>query len=136
MRIYSRHSEGQHGLSMAQLFVLNQIRGDGELSLKQLAAATLTDPSSVSVVARRLSTKGLIVRRPAPNDRRSTLFRLSPDGARVLTKAGLPPQDVLREALQSLSEDERASLDALLKKVVQAAGLGTSPATPFFEEGR
>lgn len=136
MRIYSRHSEGQHGLSMAQLFVLNQLRGEGELSLKQLASASLTDPSSVSVVARRLSTKGLIQRRPAPGDRRSTLFQLSPEGVKVLAKTGLPPQDVLRAALLSLNDEERAVLDQLLKKVIGAAGLGASPATPFFEEGR
>jgi DNA-binding MarR family transcriptional regulator len=136
MRLYSRHAESRHGLSLAQLFILNQLRGEGELSLKQLAEAALTDLSSVSVVARRLTTKGLVTRRAAPDDRRSVLLKLTPQGQRILAKAGLTPQDVLRGAVLGLQPTEREELDRLLRLVVQNAGLEGSPATPFFEEGR
>lgn len=136
LRLYSRHAESRHGLSLAQLFVLNQLRGEGELSLKALAEAALTDLSSVSVVARRLTSKGLIARRASPEDRRSVLLMLTPKGEKILSQVGLPPQEVLRGALLGLSKAERNELDRLLRIVVKNAGLAGSPATPFFEEGK
>jgi len=50
LRLSSTDLERTHGVSVAQLFVLEQLADGHARSIKQLADETLTDPSSVSVV--------------------------------------------------------------------------------------
>jgi len=73
----------------------------------------------------RLERKGLIERVPSPNDRRSTLVRLSPAGLALIDK--LLPLHVANEqqALASLTQKEQAQLDGLLAKLL--VGLGRKP---------
>ena len=65
LRLYARHCETRLGLSAAQLFALRKVQEAGTLMLQGLARATLTDLSSVSVVAERLRAKGLLHSRRA-----------------------------------------------------------------------
>ncbi|CAB3887593.1 MULTISPECIES: MarR family winged helix-turn-helix transcriptional regulator [Achromobacter] len=73
----------------------------------------------------RLERKGLIERVPSPNDRRSTLVRLTPAGLALIDK--LLPMHVANEqqALASLTQKEQAQLDGLLAKLL--VGLGRKP---------
>ncbi|MDG9970495.1 MarR family transcriptional regulator [Achromobacter mucicolens] len=73
----------------------------------------------------RLERKGLIERVPSPNDRRSTLVRLTPAGLALIDK--LLPLHVANEqqALASLTQKEQAQLDGLLAKLL--VGLGRKP---------
>ena len=73
----------------------------------------------------RLERKGLIERVPSPNDRRSTLVRLTPAGLALIDK--LLPLHVANEqqAMASLSQKEQAQLDRLLAKLI--VGLGRKP---------
>ncbi|MFJ3460824.1 MarR family winged helix-turn-helix transcriptional regulator [Achromobacter spanius] len=74
----------------------------------------------------RLERKGLIERVPSPNDRRSTLVRLTPAGLALIDK--LLPLHVANEqqAMASLSQKEQAQLDGLLAKLI--VGLDRKPA--------
>ncbi|MEN5346941.1 MarR family transcriptional regulator [Achromobacter mucicolens] len=73
----------------------------------------------------RLERKGLIERVPSPNDRRSTLVRLTPAGLALIDK--LLPLHVANEqqALASLTQKEQAQLDGLLAKLL--VGLRRKP---------
>lgn len=73
----------------------------------------------------RLERKGLIERVPAPNDRRSTLVRLTPAGLALIDKA--LPLHVANEqqAMASLTQKEQAQLDGLLAKLI--VGLERKP---------
>lgn len=73
----------------------------------------------------RLERKGLIEHVPSPNDRRSTLVRLTPAGLALIDK--LLPLHVENEqqALASLTPKEQAQLDGLLAKLL--VGLGRKP---------
>ena len=73
----------------------------------------------------RLERKGLIERVPSPNDRRSTLVRLTPAGLALIDK--LLPLHVANEqqAVASLTRKEQAQLDGLLAKLL--VGLGRKP---------
>ena len=66
----------------------------------------------------RLERKGLIERVPSPNDRRSTLVRLTPAGLALIDK--LLPLHVANEqqALAALTQKEQAQLDGLLAKLI------------------
>jgi len=74
----------------------------------------------------RLERKGLIERVPSPNDRRSTLVRLTPAGLALIDK--LLPLHVANEqqALAALTQKEQAQLDGLLAKLIM--GLERKPA--------
>lgn len=74
----------------------------------------------------RLERKGLIERVPSPNDRRSTLVRLTPAGLALIDK--LLPLHVANEqqAMASLTHKEQAQLDGLLAKLI--VGLERKPA--------
>ncbi len=136
LRLYARHCETHLGLSAAQLFALRKVQEAGPLSLQELAKATLTDLSSVSVVAERLRTKGLLKRRQATEDRRRaelTVTRAGPGGcwnaARILLQDRL-----VRLRCKALSAGRRRALEKDLAKLVRDAGLDGQAAHLFFEE--
>jgi DNA-binding MarR family transcriptional regulator len=50
LRLVAGQSESRVGVAPAQLFVLSRLHDQPASSVRELAARTLTDPSSVSVV--------------------------------------------------------------------------------------
>src|SRR5690242_7260670 len=62
IRVASRASEKQLGLTGAQLFVLHHLAETPAMSMNDLAERTRTHQSSVSVVVQRLVDRGLVVR--------------------------------------------------------------------------
>src|SRR4051812_1869861 len=70
VRVSSHTAEEKLGISGARLFVLQQLAEHPAASLSELAALTLTDQSSVSVVVTRLVESGLVARKTSAEDRR------------------------------------------------------------------
>jgi DNA-binding MarR family transcriptional regulator len=66
LRMNTRAIELKMGISLAQLFVLQQLADRPADSLNDLADRTATHQSSVSVVVRRLVQRGLVSRTPSP----------------------------------------------------------------------
>src|SRR5690349_10968583 len=64
LRLETRAIERELGISLAQLWVLQLLNERPAKTLTELAAATATHQSSVSVVVRRLVDAGLAVRTP------------------------------------------------------------------------
>ena len=131
LRLASVSTEKRHGLSSAQAFVLHTLRGGGPLSLGAIAEATFTDPSSVSVVVRKLEERGLVVKGVSAEDRRRLEIDLSPEGRRVLEQAPLPVQDALIQRLEALGPAEVARLAGLLEALAPPE---VEPPPMFFEE--
>src|SRR5580692_3701743 len=63
LRLSARGAERGAGISGAQLFVLQSLAQGSAASLNELADRTLTDQSSVSVVVKRLVTRGMVARK-------------------------------------------------------------------------
>ncbi len=131
LRLSASEAERTLGISVAQLFVLQQLAG-GPRSIGQLAAETLTDPSSVSVVARRLVEHGLVSRKAARDDARRAELTLTGAGKRVLARAPQAAQSRLVEAIAQLPDRRRRELACGLADVARAIGAGD--ATLFFED--
>src|SRR5438270_3989234 len=70
LRINTRAIESKMGISLAQLFVLQQLAERPATSLNELAERTATHQSSVSVVVRRLVDGGYVSRTTSPQDKR------------------------------------------------------------------
>jgi DNA-binding MarR family transcriptional regulator len=133
IRLSSHAAEAAHGISGAQLFVLQQLRGGPVASLRELAVRTLTDESSVSVVVGRLARKNLVVRRKSGADARRIEISLSAAGAALLRKAPEPAQARLVHALDRVDGRELAVVARVLDGLAREMGAGTEPARMFFE---
>jgi DNA-binding MarR family transcriptional regulator len=135
LRLGSHVAEKGLGLSGAQLYVLQQIGEHPNAALKDIAHATLTDQSSVSVVVSRLVERGLVLRKVAADDARRAELSLSAAGRRVLARATeVPPQVRLIAALQKLPPKEIAALGRSLTRILREMDIEVqAPATSSFE---
>jgi DNA-binding MarR family transcriptional regulator len=128
LRINTRAIELEIGISLAQLFVLQQVAQRPATSLNDLAERTATHQSSVSVVVRRLVDRGLVTRRSDTADKRRVQIELTAAGEKLLVGAPETIQVRLMEALEHLSTAERKQLAQLLSKWLDAAKISyTSP---------
>ena len=87
------------------------------LPMTEIAARLACDNSNVTGLIDRLEARGLVVRRPSPEDRRVRLVELTEVGGRLraemLGRLGRSPL-----ALERLSPDERVQLRDLLRRAL------------------
>jgi DNA-binding MarR family transcriptional regulator len=99
--------------------VLQVIAANSGLSQSELGAVLGIDRSTVVAVIDRLERAGLVRRLPAPNDRRSHALALSEGGAATLAELERRVLAHERDIAGDLSEAERATLIALLRRVAR-----------------
>jgi DNA-binding MarR family transcriptional regulator len=126
LRINTRAIELEIGISLAQLFVLQQVADRPAASLNDLAERTATHQSSVSVVVRRLVDRGLVTRRADMADKRRVQIALTADGEKLLDGAPETIQVRMMAALTQLDPAERKQLAQLLTKWLDAAKISYS----------
>lgn len=129
----SRNSEKRVGLTGAQLFVLEKLRDIEGMTVNELADATHTHQSTVSVVVSRLVNKGLVLRERSKLDRRVQMLSITERGAQKLRTAPETVQDKLVSALKTLPKKERTRLAKNLDAVVEKAGLTNLKPELFLE---
>jgi DNA-binding MarR family transcriptional regulator len=134
LRLSSHSSERELGISGAQLFVLRELAAEPGASLRLLAERTLTDPSSVSVVAARLVERGLVNRGRDPSDARRVALTLTRRGHALLARAPEPIQVQLISALQKMEKKRLLQLEVTLEELVIAIGADSGPAPMFFDD--
>ncbi|MBZ0231666.1 MAG: MarR family transcriptional regulator [Deltaproteobacteria bacterium] len=134
LRETSRAAEQRFGVSGAQLFVLHQLHARGAQTIGELADATATHQSSVSVVVQRLVDAGLVRRSTSVRDRRRREVTLTGRGTKLLERAPGVAQEGLLAGLASLPPAELRRLARALTALVAAMGADEEPATMFFED--
>jgi DNA-binding MarR family transcriptional regulator len=134
LRINTRAIERQLGISLAQLWVLQILKERPAESLNELAIATATHQSSVSVVVRRLVDASLVTRATASEDKRRVRIELTEAGRSLLQKAPKTVQVELMSGLQRMSPDHRARLAELMREWLSGSGLDLSIAAPMLME--
>ena len=133
LRLSSAAAEREAGISSAQLFVLQKLKEGSPRSVGELARATLTDPSSVSVVVSRLVARGLVTRASSASDVRRAAIALTRQGSALTRRAPQVAQDELFAAFARLPAALRGALaDGLSALVAEMRIEGT--ATLFFED--
>jgi DNA-binding MarR family transcriptional regulator len=118
---FAESLEGQD-IRPGQFGVLILIEANPGLNQSELGEAMGVDRSTVVAVIDRLEARGLVARRPAPNDRRSYALELTVAGHSLLAR--LRPLVAVHEARLAvgLTPDGQAQLIAMLRRI--AANLG------------
>lgn len=110
---------GQLGLAPKQMGVLWKLEPGSTMAMRMIGEHLHCDASYVTDLVDRLEERGLIERRPSPEDRRVTLIALTPEGEscreRALALLYEPPEE-----FSALDTEELRFLREVLGKVVAA----------------
>jgi MarR family transcriptional regulator, organic hydroperoxide resistance regulator len=105
-------------LSPAQCHVLHLIEPDRPIPMGQLAETLACDASNVTGLVDRLESRGLVRRRPSPEDRRVKVLVLTPTGSRLrallVDRMTAPPA-----TLERLSLREQRELVRILSRLLE-----------------
>ncbi len=121
LRVNTRAIELKMGISLAQLFVLQQLEDRPADSLNALAERTATHQSSVSVVVRRLVERGYVSRVASAIDKRRIEIAVTPTGSALLAGAPMTIQTQLMTALREMERSEQTTLADLLERWLRVA---------------
>jgi MarR family transcriptional regulator, organic hydroperoxide resistance regulator len=105
------------GLSPVQCHVLHLIEPGQPLPMSRLAAALSCDASNVTGLVDRLEARGLVARRPSPDDRRVKVLDLTATGAHLRTQL-LRRMTGQPLPLSRLSAQEQRALIRILERLV------------------
>jgi DNA-binding MarR family transcriptional regulator len=133
-RLADREAEAAHGLSAAQMFVLQALWREPAGSLGELAERTMTDQSSVSTVVSKLVARRFVTRRPSSSDRRRTELRLTTQGEHVVRTAPRLPQTMVADVIAAMPAPRRAELVLSLERFASAIGANEMPPSMLFED--
>ena len=109
-----------HDITPGQFGVLIMIRENEGLSQSDLGTAVGIDRSTMVAVIDRLESRGLVVRAPSPNDRRSYALRLSPEGQTLMDDLTPRVQAHDQSMVKDLSPEEQAQFIDFLRRVSRA----------------
>jgi len=107
-----------HGLLRDEFTVLGILSDYGEMSANVICAMSGRPKNSISRGVIRLTGQGLIAARPNPEDRRSVILSVEPEGRRLYGEALALFREREREMFGGLSPRELQSLDRLLAKLL------------------
>ena len=121
-RAHQRHSLifqeyiGDSQLTPLQFAALVKLRDLGEVSQNHLGRLTAMDAATMQGVIKRLAARGLIERRPDPNDRRRLIFSLNKEGRKLIEFLIKKGGAITDQTLKPLTPAERKIfLDLLVK---------------------
>ncbi len=121
-RAHQRHAaifqemitDGQ--LTPLQFAALVKLRDLGEVSQNQLGRLIAMDAATMQGVIKRLLARGLIARRPDPDDRRRLILSLTADSHKLVESAVAAGRKITRRTLEPLSASEqRVFMDYLAR---------------------
>ncbi|GAA3692173.1 MarR family transcriptional regulator [Arthrobacter ginkgonis] len=111
-------------LKVRSYSVLSLACGPTPPTQRELAGFLSLDPSQIVALVDQLEKRGLVLRVPDPQDRRSKIIRATGDGAAVYRQAREATHRAEEAALGSLSPAERDELRRLLTKTAFPDGQG------------
>ncbi len=92
----------------------------GEMSQSQIAAHLGIRPQSLSELLAKMEADGLILRRQSPEDKRQTLVSLTDCGRSRVETFRENHRKRAAEFLEPLTDEEKAALADLLRKLIDA----------------
>jgi DNA-binding MarR family transcriptional regulator len=112
------------GLDPRHVMLLRHVAIAGGRSQQALGEAVQIPPSRMVALVDILEQRGLLRRRPDPNDRRVRTLHLTRDGRRLLDKVMEISLEHERQLCKGLQPAEREQLITLLSRLAAEQGLG------------
>ena len=121
MEEHARRDIEKTGLGQTEFSVLEILFHKGQLTIGQIGARALLTSGSMTYVVDKLEERGLVVRKPCPEDHRARYIDLTPEGRRLMGRIFPGHAAVLDQAAAALTSDEKRQAIELLKKLGVAA---------------
>lgn len=109
------------GVTGPQLTLLNWIATSPGCGIREIATGLGLTAPTVSVGVRRLEEAGLLERQPDPQDGRAVRLFLTAQGQTLQERAHAFRREKMRRVLAGLTNEEAATLLALLEQTIDAA---------------
>ena len=109
---------GDSGLTPLQFAALMKLAEVSAVSQNELGRLTAMDPNTVQGVVQRLERRGLIERRPHPEDRRRVNLALNASGQSLAMSLVSDGLGISAQTLEPLSTEERTVFVRLLRKLI------------------
>jgi len=109
------------GLCQSDFGVMEALLHKGPLPVKALGEKVLLTSGSMTAAIDRLERRGWVMRGDDPQDRRSRIVRLTPEGRKTIQALFRTHERDMEQAASKLSHNERAELMRLLRKLGKAA---------------
>lgn len=107
------------GLSAAQIHTIEVLGNHPNLRMKELAEKIGVTTGTMTVMVDRLEAKGLVERKPHPEDRRSYVVDLTDKGKRHFQEHHALHMKLTEDIASPLSKDERSSLIKGLERILE-----------------
>jgi DNA-binding MarR family transcriptional regulator len=113
--------EGSYGVSRREWSLVGLVAMHGPLSPSELAALAHLERAHVSRAITDLVAKGLLRRRPVPNDRRRAQLAITASGLKLYEEVFPQIARINKAVLNALTTDQLASFDEALRLLTRSA---------------
>ena len=115
----------ERGMTLPRFDVLAALDRHGEMNMGALSQALLVSNGNVTQLVQKLVRDGLVEMHKPPNDRRSSIVRLTPEGREVFGKLARAHQDWIDQMVGGLDYTQReriyVALGALKMSIAKAS---------------
>ena len=110
-----------YDVTPAQSHVLTYLskHTDEDITQRDLEHAMRLKPSTINGIVDRLLEKDYITRCPSPHDGRCRLLHLTDEGQEMVNSIRAALDQTDRAVLAGLTEQEQATLDGLLRRIIE-----------------
>jgi MarR family 2-MHQ and catechol resistance regulon transcriptional repressor len=105
------------GLCLTDFAALEALLHKGPMTITEIQAKVQLATGSMTAAVDRLESKGLVVRKNTPNDRRAKILELTPEGRRLAETTFQSHAAELEATMAVLNQKEKRQLHDLLKKL-------------------
>jgi DNA-binding MarR family transcriptional regulator len=120
-RRLSAHLE-RYDLTLAQFGVLAQLQAVPDLSQQKLADWLFVTKGNIVGMLNRLEDRGLVERRPDPQDGRTHMVSLTQQGAALAARVVPEHEELVAACLAVIAPEEQRTLHQLLHTLDRALG--------------
>ncbi|HYM96023.1 MAG TPA: MarR family transcriptional regulator [Candidatus Sulfotelmatobacter sp.] len=118
--LHRRSSEDLLGMRLKSYLALSYVRDHPGATQQELEAALMVDANAVVILLNELEAARWIVRRRDPDDRRRHLVEITTSGRHAAERAEKAREGLEEEILAGLTQAERATLQKLIRRVLDA----------------
>lgn len=119
MRSFADKRLKGYDLTVEQLQLLKQLAANNGRTQSDLCEISGKSPANITRILDRLEKKRRIVRRPNPEDRRSSLVFLTPEGERLRAEVVNLFDGLRAELVQGIPDDRQQVTIAVLRSITE-----------------